>query len=651
MHRVFALIAICATAACTAAAADSDARLFTAIREGDVKFLKDHLDLSARDRRGATLLMHAAAFGNLETLKLLLDAGADVNARNDFDATALLWGARDPEKARLLIEHGANVNARSKQGRTPLMLACLRHGGSETVALMLRKGAEVNVKDGRGDTALGLAAAIGEAQTMRLLLAKGADAAAANGKGETVINLAAKSKQADPVSLLLQKAVEVNTANTSNNKVRNGPVAMLQLTPLHHAAAFGPPQMVRDLLKAGANVNAVDSRSLTALHFAVATEYPSPEICESLLKAGADINARDNNGETPLDWAGKFAYPEILQVLRKANAKHGATAYQPPKQPDSPRPQPPVALARSMALMEKSSAEFFKQSGCVGCHHQPLIARAQRPALAAGAAINQSIARDQLAQMKGQWLASQEEFLQSLNPGGGPNRLAEGLLGLDAAGYAPDAITDSAIVDMAEAQAADGSWVDGEEQPRPPITEGAIAGTARAIRALQAYTIPARRREFESRIARAQSWLLQAKPSSTDDYALRLMGLAWSGAPKAEIARAARELAALQHKDGGWSGNPYLNSDAFATGEAMVSLAQSGAVPVATDPEFRRGLDFLLSTQYPDGSWYVRSRAVKFQPYFESAFPFGHDQWISAAATAWAAQAIALSVTPSAATP
>ena len=241
------------------------------------------------------------------------------------------------------------------------------------------------------------------------------------------------------------------------------------------------------------------------------------------------MNARDNTGETPIDWAEKFVYPEILQALRKAGAKHGDAAYEAPKRANTPRPAPAVALARSHALLEKSSAEFFKQSGCVGCHHQPLIARAQQPAQAAGISIGQTGARDQLAQLKGQWLASQEEFLQSLNPGGGPNRLAENLLGLDAAGYAPDSITDSALVDLAEAQAVDGSWKSGEEQPRPPITEGDIAGTARAIRVLQAYSIPARRAEFDTRIGRARAWLQGVKPATTDDYAMRLLGMAWAG--------------------------------------------------------------------------------------------------------------------------
>jgi hypothetical protein len=109
------------------------------------------------------------------------------------------------------------------------------------------------------------------------------------------------------------------------------------------------------------------------------------------------------------------------------------------------------------------------------------------------------------------------------------------------------------------------------------------------------------------------------------------------------LAKPAREVIDLQRKDGGWGGNPYLGSDAFSTGEALVALLESKAALPST-AAVRRGLDFLLSTQYPDGSWYVRSRAIKFQPYFESGFPFGHDQWISTAATAWAAQALGLSL-------
>jgi hypothetical protein len=59
-----------------------------------------------------------------------------------------------------------------------------------------------------------------------------------------------------------------------------------------------------------------------------------------------------------------------------------------------------------------------------------------------------------------------------------------------------------------------------------------------------------------------------------------------------------------------------------------------------SDDRYRRGVEFLLRTQLDDGSWYVRSRAVKLQPYFQSGFPHDHDQWISTAATSFAVRAL-----------
>jgi hypothetical protein len=55
---------------------------------------------------------------------------------------------------------------------------------------------------------------------------------------------------------------------------------------------------------------------------------------------------------------------------------------------------------------------------------------------------------------------------------------------------------------------------------------------------------------------------------------------------------------------------------------------------------YRRGVQFLLQTQQSDGSWQVKSRAPRFQPYFDTIFPYGHDQWISASATAWGSMAL-----------
>jgi hypothetical protein len=82
-----------------------------------------------------------------------------------------------------------------------------------------------------------------------------------------------------------------------------------------------------------------------------------------------------------------------------------------------------------------------------------------------------------------------------------------------------------------------------------------------------------------------------------------------------------------------------LRSDAYATGVALYALQSIGVN--RDDPVYRNGVRFLVQTQAADGSWYVASRAPKIQPYFQSGFPYDHDQWISAAATAWSVTALA----------
>jgi len=622
------------------------AELFRAIREGNIDVVKSHLtksDLAVRDGRGATPLMHAAAFGNLETLKLLLDVGADVNAHSDSDATALLWAARDPEKARLLIERGADVNAVSKQGQTPLISAASRPDGSAIVALLIAKGANIDFQDGRrNSTALNVAAEAGDIESVRLLISKGASPDIANRTGMTPLGSATMGRRVEIAQLLIQKRVDINAATSSAATQRHGPLNRLQITPLHNASAFGPVKMVRSLLKAGATVDARDSRSLTPLFFALASEYSSVEMVATLIDANADVNVHDNTGETPLDWAEKFGNPQVIRLLKAAGAKKGVV-YEAPRLPAAERPKPATALARSLTLLETSSGEFYKQSGCVSCHHQPLVARTQAMARSVGIQVNGIAEKEQLSQLTAQWVGPQEEFLQGLMPGGGANRLAEMLLGLKASGYPSDTITDSAIVAVAESQEPDGRWAQREIQLRPPLAESDVASTARILRVLKEYVIPARKQEFAKRAQRARIWLKRVKVIRTEDASMRLAGFTWSDASEAEIRGAAKALLALQRADGGWGNNPNMPSDAYETGNALVALAESKAIRV-TDIAYQRGIQYLLSTQFPDGSWHVRSRAIKFQPYFESGFPFGHDQWISAAATAWAAQAIALSI-------
>src|SRR5207302_8747405 len=96
----------------------------------------------------------------------------------------------------------------------------------------------------------------------------------------------------------------------------------------------------------------------------------------------------------------------------------------------------------------------------------------------------------------------------------------------------------------------------------------------------------------------------------------------------------------LQKPDGGWSQLTTLGSDAYATGQALTALAESGAIPISA-AAYHRGVRYLLNTRLADGSWYVATRARPSQPYFDSEFPHDRDQFISAAATNWATMALA----------
>jgi len=107
------------------------------------------------------------------------------------------------------------------------------------------------------------------------------------------------------------------------------------------------------------------------------------------------------------------------------------------------------------------------------------------------------------------------------------------------------------------------------------------------------------------------------------------------------IASAVDDLIAAQREDGGWAQIPGAASDAYATGSALTALQIAGKLSADT-AEIERGIRFLLKSQLPDGSWHVVSRSKPFQPYFESGFPHGNDQFISMAATGWATAALVL---------
>lgn len=617
---------------------------FTAIRENDLPrlqaMIKSGADVNAAEPRGGTTpLMHAAGGGSLEAMTLLLDSGASVNAVNSAGATALMMAVTDIDKIRLLVARGADVNAATRRGRTALLLAAMSDGSAPVVRLLMDKGAKPNVADALKVTSLRAAAAGGDIETLRLMIEAGVPIDDADFAGFTPLITAAFVGNVQAVRLLLSKGANVNavSGDGSFQKVKAGTIALGKWTPLLAAAAMGSPELIRTLLDAGANVNATDVRGMTPLMLAVATDRQNTDVIRALLGRKADVGVRSLAGETALDWALKIGNPAVVRMLERAGAVRSGV--QPMPRPTFAPADMQTTVRRSLALLEKSSTEAAANGGCASCHHHNITDIAAVVARDKGIAVDEKAAADrrQLTRIR---FFSPANYVERLEAGGAPDVEIYALSALSMSRPEPDRNTDAAVASLLAQQRADGAWSLGGVA-RPPIEDGNIFRTALAITVIKAYAPAGRAAEVSRRLTQSARWLERAKASTAEDRNMQLLGLQCMDADPATLRRLTKAILSAQRADGGWAQNAFLSSDAYATGQTLVVLAKTGTVPV-TDPAFQRGLKYLLSTQHADGSWYVRSRAPKFQPFFESGFPYGHDQWISAMATGWAVTAVAM---------
>ena len=619
------LIAMALAALCPAA---EDSPFYLPIRNNDLTALRMLIrdpGPAARDARGNSPLMYAAALGSLDSMRLLLDAGADPNAGNQFDATPLMWCAGDAAKVRLLLSKGAKVDTRSKLGRTALLIAAYNDGAIEGAGLLLEKGADVNARDKGGASVLALAAAANNIELARILIAKGANVNNVDQLGFTPLLFAAGNgdHNAAMVKLLIAHGAQVNVKSADTvETVKNGPLALGHLTPLQFAAQANY-EATEALLKAGADINAKDVRNASPLVFAVATDRPNPKIVKLLLDKGADR-------EPALEWARRYQDPAILPLLGLSPAKledRAPTA--------SPRRTPREAIAKALAVSQPAAANFVMTGGCVSCHADHLNGIAVSAPKPLGIPADYPLeARRAEATATLRGLMDQEMY-QLQDPPPGVDGMEFSLMQLAAAKVPPSLSTDSLVHYTAALQRKEGDW------PlfgivRPPLEDGSFTQTAKGIRVLRVYAIAGRKAEFDERVERAAKWLEAAEPRTTEDRSMQLLGIAWAG-HKAPSKRT-QQLIAKQRADGGWGQTDNLAFDAYATGEALWALHETGTD--ASDPVYRRGVEFLIRTQKEDGSWHVATRALGFQPYFQSGFPYDHDQWISQAGTAMASIAL-----------
>jgi ankyrin repeat protein/Tol biopolymer transport system component len=254
--------------------------LFKAIRASDrgavARALALRASVNGRSMEGDTPLMYAAVYSISAVAQMLLDAGADPNARDKQGGTALMRAIRDRDMVRLLLDRGADIHARSIHGVTALMVAANRPGGSEVVKLLLARGADPRTPDAAGISPLMYATDFGDLESVKALVGGGADVKAGRPNGATPLFWAANGPP-DVLAWLLEHGADPNATRGT-------------ASPLMEAARFGAVENVRALLDRGADVNARDERGTPLIH-AVGSDRAGPDTIRLLLDRGADPNA------------------------------------------------------------------------------------------------------------------------------------------------------------------------------------------------------------------------------------------------------------------------------------------------------------------------------------------------------------------------
>jgi ankyrin repeat protein len=252
-------------------------------------------------------------FGSLADLKRLLDQGLSANAATQSGGvTALMMAAPDADKMRLLIDRGADVNAKSKVRFTALMVAANYQGSDAAMNLLLDHGARAGLGDVEeapvfNANAFFIASYAGNAKILKRLAEAGANTnlpmLLIGTSRETPMLGAFKFGDMDVARALLDLGAPVDFADG------NG-ITMLSRTVLNHDLP-----MARLMLDRGADVNHVDKLGMTPLLWASAIDFGDSDMIGLLLKAGASRESKNKDGLTPAQVARAHGNAELAAAL------------------------------------------------------------------------------------------------------------------------------------------------------------------------------------------------------------------------------------------------------------------------------------------------------------------------------------------------
>lgn len=300
-----------------------------------------------------------------------------------------------------------------------------------------------------------------------------------------------------------------------------------------------------------------------------------------------------------------------------------------------------ASIRKGVAVVEKAANNYPSHRKCFSCHHQTLPILAMVTASRHGVKLNREVADQQAKFTFESFHGRLDRMKEGTGIGGRAFTIAYGLWEFDLLERKPDETTSAMVTYLLKTQHKDGYWT--PQSIRPPLEESRAMCTVLSSYYMDRFADKVQRDEADAAIATSRTWLADAPLKSQEDFNAKLWSTTLLG--KADEDSAAKRDAARnsvlqgQREDGGWSQLTDMNSDAYATGQTLYVLLESGTPK--DDKAVRRAVEFLSKTQQDDGSWLVETRSKPIQLYFDNGDPHGKSQFISIAATSWAIAALA----------
>lgn len=244
---------------------------------------------------------------NLDDTEYLVQRGVDINNKDSHDLMALhsTAGSDNLNAVKYIVECGANINSKDNDGCTVLHLAT-KSNNLDVVRYFVELGANINSKDSTGQTVLHSAVGLGNLNVVKYLTERGADINSKDNDGRTLLHAATKSGSLDVVKCLVECGADINARDNGG------------CTVLHLATESGNLNLIKYFVERGVDINSRDSGNSSILHLAVKSSDLG--IIKFVVKCGAEVNSRDNHGHTALHLAAKSNDWNIVKYF----LEHGA---------------------------------------------------------------------------------------------------------------------------------------------------------------------------------------------------------------------------------------------------------------------------------------------------------------------------------------